>query len=273
VPHSLYRYDEGYFASHRLEQGRGYWVQAERPGLLRLGCGPGGAAHDRIDAREDGFGQLIVRDADGRELTLQFGSVLPAERDARMFDVPPTAPDGSFDVRFEGDRRLIEASQAYIWLQGDALKEVELDRLPDAGEREYVLTALRDGAEVQSEWLRKGEVMTLDADITGLRLMTADAFDASLPQSFTLEGNFPNPFNPETTIVFGLPEPAEVTVAIYDMLGRRVMTLEPRQLDASPRQEIRIAAGDLASGTYVYQVQAAMGKRMVTENGTMVLLK
>jgi len=47
----------------------------------------------------------------------------------------------------------------------------------------------------------------------------------SIPTSFSLQGNYPNPFNPKTTIRIGLPEISSVTVTIYDLMGREVKTL------------------------------------------------
>ena len=46
-----------------------------------------------------------------------------------------------------------------------------------------------------------------------------------LPESFALSGNYPNPFNPSTRIVFNLPSSAEVSVEVLDLLGRSVLTL------------------------------------------------
>ena len=46
-----------------------------------------------------------------------------------------------------------------------------------------------------------------------------------IPTSFSIQGNYPNPFNPKTTIRVGLPEISTVTITIYDLTGREVRTL------------------------------------------------
>jgi len=51
-----------------------------------------------------------------------------------------------------------------------------------------------------------------------------------IPESFTLSQNFPNPFNPETQIEFGIPEISHVTLTIYDLSGREVQTLIDREM-------------------------------------------
>lgn len=273
VPNTLYRYDEGYHPTHRLEEGRGYWLLAAKDGPIDLGCSAYTPGRDRVNTREDGFGQLVVQSEDGNEQTLQFGGVLSSDDDVRKFALPPVPPHDGFDVRFDDGYRLVENATASIRIQGMSDKVLELDKLPDNGDKVYVITALSNGIEIETQRLRKGDVFAFDVTVDELRLQTIDAYEASLPASFVLDGNFPNPFNPETTIVFALPERAEVSLSVFDMLGRRVMSLEPRFMEASSRQQIRLSAGDLASGTYIYQVNARIGKRIVSESGTMVLLK
>jgi len=58
-------------------------------------------------------------------------------------------------------------------------------------------------------------------------VLTAAA--SALPRAFAFARNFPNPFNPRTTLRFALPAPARVTLTIYDLAGRRVRALIPAQ--------------------------------------------
>ncbi len=77
----------------------------------------------------------------------------------------------------------------------------------------------------------------------------------SVPASFALEGNYPNPFNPETTIPFAVPEASAVNVSVYNLLGRRVAVLVDGEM-AAGRHEVRFRADDLASGVYLVRMQA-----------------
>ena len=75
----------------------------------------------------------------------------------------------------------------------------------------------------------------------------------NVPQEFKLDGNYPNPFNPTTTIAFSLPENAQVRIAVYDMLGRQVRVLVDGPMVAG-RNEVVFDAAGLPTGTYLYRV-------------------
>jgi photosystem II stability/assembly factor-like uncharacterized protein len=77
---------------------------------------------------------------------------------------------------------------------------------------------------------------------------------AALPQNVALEQNFPNPFNPSTTIRFQLPESRDVLLQVFDLLGREVATLADGRM-AAGSYSVRWDAGGLASGVYLYRLQ------------------
>ncbi len=76
-----------------------------------------------------------------------------------------------------------------------------------------------------------------------------------LPKEFALQQNYPNPFNPTTTIRYELPVDAHVQLKIFDILGREVTTLVDGDIQAG-YQEVQFDAGRLASGVYLYQMEA-----------------
>ena len=77
-----------------------------------------------------------------------------------------------------------------------------------------------------------------------------------LPVSVKLSRNYPNPFNPETTIEYTLPRAETVRLVVYDLLGREVARLVDG-LRPAGRHQIRFRAGELPSGTYVYRLETA----------------
>ncbi len=76
-----------------------------------------------------------------------------------------------------------------------------------------------------------------------------------LPKSFALNQNYPNPFNPSTVISYDLPVKGDVTLKIYDVLGREVATLVNEKQNAGS-YKVTFNASKLSSGVYFYQLQA-----------------
>jgi hypothetical protein len=72
---------------------------------------------------------------------------------------------------------------------------------------------------------------------------------------YNLKQNFPNPFNPVTTIGFTLKESSIVSLRVFDILGREVKTIINERLEAGIHQA-EFDGGNLESGVYFYEIQA-----------------
>jgi len=81
-----------------------------------------------------------------------------------------------------------------------------------------------------------------------------------LPTQFELQNNYPNPFNPTTTLRFALPQPNKVQLTIYDVMGRKVSTLISKQMEAG-YHNIDWNASHLASGVYIVELIAGSQRR------------
>ena len=95
----------------------------------------------------------------------------------------------------------------------------------------------------------------------------------SVPEVASLEQNYPNPFSaatgsPHTHIVFTVPDARRVTLTLYDILGRNIQVLFDGQVEAG-RHEVPVDAGRLASGVYIYRLEA----ENVQETGKMTLIR
>jgi len=94
------------------------------------------------------------------------------------------------------------------------------------------------------------------------------------PTKFELYQNYPNPFNPGTTISFSLPADSRVDMAIYDVLGKKVVDLV-NGIRTAGYQNITFDGGKLASGIYIYTIKATSidGKSSFTSTRKMMLVK
>lgn len=97
--------------------------------------------------------------------------------------------------------------------------------------------------------------------------------ETTIPKDVILHKNYPNPFNPITTIRYDLPHDAYVNVIIYDMLGRKVKTLVNSAQDAGLKSVTWDATDDhgkpVSSGIYLYQIRTGelhQTKKMILLN-------
>jgi len=82
-----------------------------------------------------------------------------------------------------------------------------------------------------------------------------NSVEGPVPSSYTLEQNYPNPFNPATTIAYSIPQESQVSLKIYDVMGREVVELvSGKQLAGA--YSVEFDAASLASGTYFYKLTA-----------------
>jgi len=96
-------------------------------------------------------------------------------------------------------------------------------------------------------------------------LTGVEAIDDVTPKTYSLSQNFPNPFNPSTTIQFSVPEMADVSVKVYDAIGNEVATLHNGTLGAG-NYSVNWNAANQASGIYFYKISSdkfSMTKKMV----------
>jgi hypothetical protein len=109
-----------------------------------------------------------------------------------------------------------------------------------SGENTQAIDSIQDSGSTipnQSQNLQK-------ADISG-----------SIPNEYFLNQSYPNPFNPTTTIAYGIPRNAQVSIVIYDLLGQKVQTLVNSNQSAGIHQ-VTWDASNLPSGVYLYQIKA-----------------
>jgi len=158
--------------------------------------------------------------------------------------------------------------------KGNESENPILTRLPEPGNisavNEWVINGLEDGIY---QW----RLRAVDAAYVGSEMATGEFtigvvlhndLDNTLPNKYSLEQNFPNPFNPSTTIRYSIPEPGLVTIKIYNAIGKEMDVLKNELIQVG-NYEIKYDGSKLPSGVYFYQIKA--GKFVETKK--MILLK
>jgi len=93
-----------------------------------------------------------------------------------------------------------------------------------------------------------------------------------VPEEFSLSQNYPNPFNPETTIGYAIPLESMVTLRIYDVTGKEIMTLTDG-IQKKGFYKKRFNGSELPSGVYFYRLIASNGNDNFTKSHKMILSK
>ena len=143
-----------------------------------------------------------------------------------------------------------EDSSAYIY--SDLIQDTSITMVLENNSQYYWMVLAHD----TDEFVTGSDDNTPNSLVVG----TLSISSANLPLTFELHQNYPNPFNPTTTIDYDLPDNAHVTLSIYDLMGKKVITLidEPktagsRSIQWNSRDEKGRA---VSAGLYLYTIQA-----------------
>jgi hypothetical protein len=129
-----------------------------------------------------------------------------------------------------------QATVHYLYQQ-DALPGIAVFNGQVAGQNSW---------STDTQWLYDSMTFTLTTDVKG---------NNNVVNSFELKQNYPNPFNPSTKISYSIANKSEVSLKVYDVLGKEVATLVNTTKDAG-NYEVNFNASNLASGLYIYKLTA-----------------
>lgn len=234
-----------------LAAGAGYWVNLTQAGQLVMNSAQGGAARP-VATPDPYLGPVLWARSGHQRQALQLG-VDPNQVTA----LPPLPPAGVLDAR--------------VWLGDVSSSEVPASAVP----REYPMTVQGEAvtlgwhvaAEASGRWelvfgnqtvplSGRGSLALGDASPAQLILRQV----AALPLAWSLHANYPNPFNPTTTIRYELKESGPVSLQIYAVTGQLVRELVAQVQVAGHHQVVwdgRNAAGQsVATGAYLYELRA-----------------
>ncbi len=113
----------------------------------------------------------------------------------------------------------------------------------------------------------------VEAEKLGEIITSVNDFTELHPENFRLFQNFPNPFNPTTTISYNLPEDTEVNLKIYNLFGQEIRTIVNEAQAAGSKSVVwngKDASGQIvSSGLYIYRLEA----EKIVQNKKMLFLK
>ena len=198
--------------------------------------------------------------AKGNNQTAARNSVLPDSLIVKIFDAAK-APVKNYPVTFRilsgGGKLANNQAQVNVNTDNNGYARTVWMLGNVAGVQQVELQALFNNGNLRNTPL-------IFAATAFIPSAVADADAASLPQQLALHQNFPNPFNPETTVRFDLPEAGAVTIQVTDISGRQVRQLLAGEMPAGSHRLVWNGQNDAGrpaeSGVYFITLRAQIGR-------------
>ena len=259
VPNTLFSFSGSYFNTETLIPGKGYWLRSYEGGMVTVQEGivntelPDQSSRDSLLEEAN---KLVING-----VNLYFGTEI-SEGDELEFSLPPLPPEGAFDVRFAGDMSVCETENCVIEIMPNT---ESLDIF-------YLIKTNPGSGMIWSLTTSQEERLYLDADSGDFTISSVDQLflsrtsnlslndENSFPNTFTLHKNFPNPFNPMTTLSYELPKDSDVRLSIYDILGNEIITLINSHQHTGFKSILWDATdsngNSVSAGVYLYRIHA-----------------
>ena len=247
VPGTLYGFDATYQNTNSLEPGKGYWINAYESGLITIN----GGGNARVSSQPTNYAEganVLTFDTQ----SIFFGVAIPDD-DKIRYALPPLPPEGSQDFRFaDGSKLSNEGGTISIMQSSEQLHLSYQINIPPGEGMNWVLTSELGDRYILS---KSGEII-IERPVNSMVLKQ----ESQVPFIYSLSQNYPNPFNPETEIRFSITNENEVSLVIYDILGKEIKKLVQSRMDPGHHKVIWDGSSDsgsaVASGMYFYRFRS-----------------
>ena len=259
IPGTVYGFEEGGYALvETIDPGYGYWLRSSGNGEITLSSSaPAGRV--RTFQTPVNANTLVLNN-----ITLFFGIDVPLEEQF-SYSLPPKPPPEAFDARFKDGWKLVKDYGEIEVMTTSEFLTIFYDIKVEAGKHHNWVLTSDNGKEHLLEGT--GEITVPSADRFTLEKKEI------IPIKYTLHQNFPNPFNPITTLRYDLPSDAFVILTVFDLLGIEINQLVNSTQDAGFKF-VQWDGSDsmgrpVSAGVYMYRIET--GNFIQTKK--MVLLK
>ena len=272
VPGSLYGFNGTYVSAMSLVPGKGYWINAFTSGNITISAG-GNSGKIRtafIDHTQEA-NVLHINDS-----KIYFGVSIP-ENELVYYQLPPTPPIGAFDVRFDTNSKIVKDFGQIKILNNEENLIISAEiKIPQKLHWDWVIVSPEGGEYI----LSGNDPISLNGQITNVTLKKVQR----VPSQYTLSQNYPNPFNPGTTLDYTIPEQGDVSLIVYDLLGKKIWNLTQNSLSTGYHSVqwngVDNDGHPLSAGCYFYQLKVSSTsipgskpERLFVQTRKMVLLK
>jgi len=253
IPNTFYVYDEGYANAEILVPGSAYWMRTSESGTIIIPNSVQGRTPPAVNYDLSSIANTLKVN----NTSLFFGIEVPA-KDILNYSLPPYPPMGGIDIRFSNNTKLCPASECIIEVM-NSRESLILEFDIKKGEVWELVPIIMNKAQLgEAISLTNKNQFNLDSDIEQFVLRKSSP--TRIPKRNVLHPAFPNPFNPFTMLRYDLPEPALVTLTIYDMNGREINQLVNNNQETGFKSVVWNGTNKIGrpvgAGVYLYQIQA-----------------
>jgi hypothetical protein len=209
---------------------------------------PGDGGNEFINQTDEQREKIRFTDDDGDMIyTLDLSLMLPTLNHIgfRIAYGEPTAENGEIIINgggFDAGRRHYQYVQPLVAVDGD-----DLDDLPDVSwPSSFTMPTII--------WQKDDLPWETPPDYTTINV--SSELDSDKAKKFVLAQNYPNPFNPSTNISFSMPNAANVSLKVYNVLGQEVASLINNKAMTAGTHSVAFDASALSSGMYIYRIEA-----------------
>jgi len=215
-----------------------------------------------VNSYSGGAGSIILYEDDGKSYDYESGifrkTLIQNSNDAQKqsAEVIISAPEGNYEVQERDYIVKFNFEQAIpdsVKVNGELIAQTDEEELLNES-----ITGWGYSSESGTCYVRfKDEAAEYAVQI--FRSATSVEYSEVTVSKFSLAQNYPNPFNPSTRIFYSIPSglgQIRVTLKVYNMLGQEVAVLVDRDLMPGNYNVSFDSAGNLASGIYLYRLQA-----------------
>ncbi|MHB1688668.1 MAG: T9SS type A sorting domain-containing protein [Ignavibacteriaceae bacterium] len=172
------------------------------------------------------------------------------------FDPPLGALAGNENKWFEYDVNTWTVKDSISW---------NIFLAGDVNERPRGIAFSPDGKDAYVACFGSSTYPPVEKFFNNSHVTAVEKENSQIVSNYSLSQNYPNPFNPTTEISYSVAKAGFVTLKVYDLLGRLVTTLV-NESKSTGNYTVRFDASKLASGTYIYQMNAGgvlISKKMI----------
>ncbi|MDX1671778.1 MAG: T9SS type A sorting domain-containing protein, partial [Balneolaceae bacterium] len=254
----IYRYDgTSYVETSKLLPGQGHWIFASDTGAVWLSVGsasikPELSAVAEAETQREQLLDRITFSTENNKTDLLYSPVSLTKKDKMRYLLPPKSPDPVLDIRVEGGFKIGDSEKTKIAFRSKKYPvEVKLHKVT-TDDKIYQIEIL-DGEDQILLTLAPGKTQFIESGSENMYIKRINRDEALV--EFSLLPNYPNPFNPSTTIKYKVASKSTVRLNVYDILGRQVQTLVNKEQQPGI-YTVRFDGSRLASGVYFIRVQA-----------------